>query len=90
MSSVNEKVPAKQTKVLYEVPNVIKLSNFLPLPVRSVETQNLELIKRNTDGTNSPGCDSCFSPSAETNQQNSVRDAVQWTQIQIIAISEAI
>ena len=31
-----------------------------------------------------------FSPSAATNQQNSVRDVVQVSQIQISAISEAI
>ena len=35
------------------------------------------------------GCDGSFSPSAATNQQNSVRDDV-YSQIQIIAISEAI
>ena len=37
-----------------------------------------------------PGCDGSFSPSAATNQQNSVRYVVQLSQIQIIAISEAI
>ena len=37
-----------------------------------------------------PGCDGSFSPSAATNQQNSVRDVVQLSQIQIIVISEAI
>ena len=36
------------------------------------------------------GCDGSFIPSAATNQQNSVRDVVQLSQNQIIAISEAI
>ena len=38
----------------------------------------------------SPGCDGSFSPSAATNQQNSLKDVVQLSRIQIITISEAI
>ena len=56
---------------------------------QSVYEKNLEFIKRNIIGLISPGCDSSFSLSAAANQQNSVRDVVQ-SQIQIIAISEAI
>ena len=36
------------------------------------------------------GCGKSFRPSAATNQQKSVRDVVQLSQIQIIATSEAI
>ena len=49
--------------------------------------QNLELIKRYINGILSQGCDGSFSPSAATNPQNSVRDVVQLSQTQIIAIS---
>ena len=52
--------------------------------------QNLELIERILNGIISPGCHGTFSPSAATNQQNGVRDVVQLSQIQIIAISETI
>ena len=52
--------------------------------------QNLALLKWNINRDISPGRDSSFSPSAATNQQNSVRDVVQLSQIQTIAISEAI
>ena len=52
--------------------------------------QNLELIKLNINGIISPSCDGSFSPSAATNQQNGVKDIVQLSQIQIIAIYEAI
>ena len=48
------------------------------------------MIKWKINGIFSPGCDGSSSPSAATNQQNSVRDIVQLSQIQIIAISEAI
>ena len=56
---------------------------------QSVFGKNLELIKWNINGIISPGCGDSFSPSAATDQQNSVRDVVQ-SQIQIISISEAI
>ena len=39
--------------------------------------QNLEMLKCNKNGIISPGCDGSFSPSAATNQQNSVREVVQ-------------
>ena len=52
--------------------------------------QNLALLKWNINRDISPSRDSSFSPSAATNQQNSVRDVVQLSQIQTIAISEAI
>ena len=51
--------------------------------------KKLELIKWSINGIVSPGYDGSFSPSVETNRQNSVRDVVQ-SQIQNIAISEAI
>ena len=38
----------------------------------------------------SPRCDSSFSPSAATKQQNNDRNFVQLSQTQIIAISEPI
>ena len=52
--------------------------------------QNLELLNLNKTGIISSGCDGSFSPSAATNQQNSIRDVVQLSQSHIIAISEAI
>ena len=52
--------------------------------------QHCELIERNINGIISAGYDDSFCPSAATNQQNSVRDVVQLSQFQIIAISEAV
>ena len=52
--------------------------------------QNLELLKWNINGIVSTGCDGSSSPIAATNQQNSVRNVAQLSQIQIIAIFEAI
>ena len=51
--------------------------------------QNLVLIKGNMNGIISPRFDGSFNPTAAKNQQNSVGDVVQLSQIQIIAISEA-
>ena len=52
--------------------------------------QNLEMRKWNINGIVSPACDGSSSTMAATNQQNSVTDVVLLSQIQIIAISEAI
>ena len=48
------------------------------------------MIERKLNGIISPGCDSSLRPSAAKNQQNSVRDVLQLSRSQIIAISEAI
>ena len=53
----------------------------------SVYETKLELIKGIINETISLGCDGPFSSSAAINQQNSVRDVVNQSQIQIISIS---